>query len=113
MLGFYAVSTMPGGPRWEGAEIFAVVVIPVISIGVGWAVRDIFIESAGLGTTISAHDSTVSDAVLAMGALVKAVAEGDLTPTGAAEPPWSTPDRPGKLIVFRIIVTPKGATCAT
>jgi hypothetical protein len=28
---------------------------------------------------------TVSDAVLAMGALVKAVAEGDLTPTEAAE----------------------------
>ena len=29
--------------------------------------------------------TTVSDAVLAMGALVKAVAEGDLTPTEAAE----------------------------
>ena len=28
---------------------------------------------------------TVSDAVLAMGALVKAVADGDLTPTEAAE----------------------------
>jgi len=29
--------------------------------------------------------STVSDSVLAMGALLKAVAEGDLTPTEAAE----------------------------
>jgi hypothetical protein len=31
------------------------------------------------------QSGTVSDAVLAMGALVKAVAEGDLTPTEAAE----------------------------
>jgi hypothetical protein len=45
-MGFFAMKSIPGGPRWDGGEIFAVFAVPAISIGVGWAVRYILTPKA-------------------------------------------------------------------